>query len=68
MSETRERNVVTFEDDPAIIKQLDQMAQAEGTGRSALIRRAIRLMLFSSPVFPTFEKTPKVEEPIESPA
>jgi hypothetical protein len=68
MSETKERNLITFEEDPAIIERLDAMAQAEGTKRSALIRRALRILLFSTPSFPTFEKSPKVEEPAEAAA
>lgn len=50
---------VTFDEDRRVIALLDAMAEAEGTARSALIRRAVRQLVFSSPTIPTFGKSPE---------
>lgn len=49
----RKRNIYTFEeDDPSIMERLDERAKQEGTSRSALIRRGIRMVLISLPIVP----------------
>lgn len=55
---------ITFDEEATIINRLDEIAQAEGTSRAALIRRAVRQLIFSSPKFPTFEKLPEISEPV----
>ena len=47
---------ITFSivEDSDIVATLDRMAEEEGTSRGAIVRRAIRRLLFSSPIVPTF--------------
>lgn len=40
--------LILLREDPAIVQQLDERAAREGTDRTKLIRRAIRLLLLSS--------------------
>lgn len=52
---------ITFDEEASIIARLDAVAELEGTSRAALIRRAIRRLVFSLPTVPTFENIPEVE-------
>lgn len=54
MSDPKE--MVSFLEDKAIIEQVDKMAQREGSNRSALLRRAVRMLLFSLPAVPIIGK------------
>lgn len=51
---------ITFsiQEDPEIVRLIDQRAEEEGTSRSAIIRRAIRLHIFSLPKVPTSGNIP----------
>lgn len=40
--------LILLREDPAIVQQLDERAAREGTDRTKLIRRAIRLLLLSN--------------------
>lgn len=54
-----DREMVSFVEDAEILRQLDARAKLEATNRSALLRRAVRMLLFSLPAVPTFENNPK---------
>lgn len=55
---------LSFDEDPRIVARLDAIAEAEGTSRAALIRRAIRQLVFSSPNVPTFGNSPEPAETV----
>lgn len=38
---------ITVDEDPAIVEQIDAIAEAEGLSRNDIMRRAIRRLLFS---------------------
>lgn len=52
---------ITFSvvDDIEIVELLDRMADEEATSRGAIVRRAIRRLLFSLPTVPTFTDNPE---------
>jgi metal-responsive CopG/Arc/MetJ family transcriptional regulator len=60
MSEKTKIRLVVDED-AAIVARLDAMAEAEGIARSDILRRAIRLLVFSAPKVPTFGAIPEAE-------
>lgn len=62
------QTVVTLNEDIDIVQKLDTIAADEGTSRSALVRRAIRQMLFSVPNIPTFGNIPNEEDRHQRPA
>lgn len=59
----KEQVKITFDEEAGIISRLDAIAESEGTSRAALIRRAIRRLVFSSPIIPTFGNEPEVKTP-----
>lgn len=50
---------IVVDESSDLVAQLDEIAKAEGTSRSALVRRAIRSMFFSVPDFTDFGNLPK---------
>lgn len=56
---------LVVDEEAAIVEKLDVIAQREGIARSDVLRRAIRSLLFSLPVVPTFGNSPEVEEPAD---
>lgn len=52
---------ISLDLDVEIVSQIDKIAEDEGTSRSAIIRRAIRMLLFSMPSVPTSEKSPQMQ-------
>lgn len=52
---------VSFDEDAEIMRRIDAIAESEGTSRSAIIRRAIRRLLFSMPSIPTSEKSSQMQ-------
>jgi metal-responsive CopG/Arc/MetJ family transcriptional regulator len=49
---------IVVDDEQEIVDQLDAIAAAEGISRSDVVRRALRLLLFSSGRVPTDENAP----------
>lgn len=62
----KEKVKLSFDEEAAIVARLDAIADAEGTSRAALIRRAIRNLAFSSPVVPTFGNIPERIEAVNA--
>ena len=54
-----QKEMVSFLEDREITRQVDELAEREGTNRSAIIRRAIRALLFNLSSVPTSEKYPR---------
>lgn len=61
MSNPTDMMIAFEEKDRTIIERLDEMARTEGTSRSALIRRAIRQMVFSVSKLPESDKMPQAD-------
>lgn len=62
MDDTRK---VTFsiQEDADVLDRLDRLAEKEGTSRSAIIRRAIRQLLFSLSIVPENGNSPETDQP-----
>lgn len=52
---------VSFDEDAEIMQRIDAIAESEGTSRSAIIRRALRRLLFSMPSVPTCGSVPQMQ-------
>lgn len=55
---------VSFDEDIDIMRRVDEIAEAEGTSRAAIIRRAIRRMLLSLTTVPTSGFIPQDDEQV----
>lgn len=53
-----ERQKYSFDEYPSIMRQIDDLAEREGTTRTALIRRGLRMVLSSLPDIPTSGNLP----------
>lgn len=65
MEDTR-KITISIQEDPQMLARIDQMAEEEGTSRSAIIRRAIRRLVFSTSAVPTFGNSPESAETINA--
>lgn len=54
---------ITVDEDPAIVEQIDALAEAEGLSRNDIMRRALRRLLFSLSVGSTDGINPSAEKP-----
>lgn len=61
-----EKVKLSVDEDFRIVARLDAIAEAEGTSRAALVRRAIRQLVFSSPALPAFGNIPEPTETINA--
>lgn len=59
---------ITVDEDPAIVEQIDALAEAEGLSRNDIMRRALRRLLFSLSISSTNGNNPSVEsaEPVNA--
>ena len=48
MTTSDEKRMVSFVDDAEIVREIDDIARREGSDRSALCRRGLRLIIFLS--------------------
>lgn len=55
---------IVVDEDTEIVGRIDAIADAEGTSRAAIIRRAIRRMLLSLPTVPTCGYIPQDDEQV----
>lgn len=53
---------ITVDEEPAIVAQMDALANAEGLSRNDIMRRAIRNMLFSLPAGSIQRTNPHTEQ------
>lgn len=55
---------IVVDEDAAVVARLDALAEREALSRADMLRRAIRLLVLSTPTFPTIANIPTTHEEI----
>jgi predicted transcriptional regulator len=58
---------ISFNEDADVMRRIDEIADREGTSRTAIIRRAIRAIIHASPVVATVTYRPHDGQTAEAP-